>query len=362
MATALPRWLGRSSGFILNRGFLPLLLNFALACSAHTNASDGRAAEGASSAPGASNSPSSTWCVAEPLRPPEAERGVVGPLASLNAQFLQAHARARALQCEELESNGLVLRYSFGVLEAYLAGKEITHTYVLPKEYHPVKDVSHAVYLSALLFAEPPGAERNRHIVQALAALDAALADLLEPTSATATLLPVTLHERESRLLQRTRDAVASFSAGRLGPDSETAYFESVRDDLKANLRDMAIASLRELHAAVVLTQAKVAKEDPKAWDSALVVIGVMHQARAREIGIQYFERLLGEHAGEGARNERRMVVAEHMTAPSDQLGLLSAHLVDERGATMIFADPLRLQWDALGDVDPAALDMLFHQ
>jgi hypothetical protein len=50
------------------------------------------------------------------------------------------------------------------------------------------------------------------------------------------------------------------------------------------------------------------------------------------------------------------------MTSPSDQLGLLSAHLVDERGAAVIFADPLRLQWDALGDVDPATLDMLLHQ
>jgi hypothetical protein len=361
MATALPRRPGWGHVFVLKGGLLPLLL-FALACSAHTTASDGRAADGSSSAPANSTSPSSTWCIAEALRPPEAEHGVVGPLANLNAQFLQAHARARAHQCKELESNGLVLRYSFGVFEAYLAGKEITHTYVLPKEYHPVKDVSHAVYLSALLFAEPPGEDRDRHILQARAALDAALAELREPTSATSNLLPSSLHERESRLLQRTRDALTNFSAAGLGPNAERAYFESVRDDLKGNLRDMAIASLRELHAAVVSTRAKVAKEDPKAWDSVLVVVGVMHQARAREIGIQYFERLLGEHAGEGARNERRMVVAEHMIAPSDQLGLLSAHLVDERGATVIFADPLRLQRDALGDLDPTTLDLLLQQ
>lgn len=337
-----------------------MFLALAIACASRPLVPPASPTEEASSPD--SPSPSSPWCVAEPLRSAEAEHGVSGPLADLNMQFLQAHARARARQCRDLEANRLVLRYSFGLLEARFRGEEVTHAYILPKPYHPVKDVSHAVYLSALLFTEPRGVDRDQHILRTLFALDSALAQLQEPTSATAALLPKVLHDRETRLLQQTRNALTHFSAGELGSNEQKAYFESIRADLRANLHDMAIASLRELDGAIESTRAKVAKLDPKAWDSALVVVGVMHQARAREIGIQYFERLLGEHAGEGARNERRLVVAEHVTIPSEQLGLLAAHLVDEEGAAAIFADPLRLQWDALGDVDPAALNQFFER
>jgi hypothetical protein len=341
-------------------GVLALFFGLAIACGAHSNPSQSRPTGGVS--PGEATSPSSTWCAAEPLRSVEAAHGVVGPLAALNTQFLQAHARARARQCADLEANRLVLRYSFGLFEAHFRGQELTHSDILPAEYHPIKDVSHAVYLSALLFSEPPGAERDRDVIQAISSLQSALNQVRDPTSRTATPLPPRFHDRELRLLERSLNAVESFSVGRLEPSGQKAYFESVRGDLKDNLRDIAIASLQRLHGAVELTRAKVAELDPTAWDSALVVVGVMHQARAREIGIQYFERLLDEHVAEGARNERRLVVAEHMTASSEQLGLLSAHLVDEGGAAAVFGDPLRLQWDALGDVDPATLDELFHR
>lgn len=357
MATRLPKRSGGGPG-CSPHAFLFVVLSLSIACGTHT--SPAHRADVPAAADSSLAGP--TWCVAQPLRSAESEHGVVGPLADINSQFLQAHARARDHQCSDLEKNRLVLRYSFGVFEARYKGQEVTHQYILPKEYHPVKDVSHAVYLSALLFAEPAGQERVGNLARALSALDSALAELRDPGSPTATLLPPRFFERELRLLQRTRDAVASFAAERLGSDGQKAYFESVRSDVNDNLRDIAVASLQELHRAVESTRTRVAAFDPSAWESALVVVGVMHQARAREIGIQYFERLLGERAGEGARNERRMVVAEHMTAPADQLGLLAAHLVDEGGAAAVFGDPLRLQWDALGDLDARTLDLLFKK
>ncbi len=358
--TTLPKSLGSVPMRSPRTRLLPLLFIVATACNAHVPPGQSGPIE---QAPPQSSSASTSppWCVADALGTSEPKPGVVGPLADLNSQFLKAHARARAHECLDLESNRLVLRYSFGLFEARFRGKQLTRTSVLPKEYHPVKDVSHAVYLSALLFAEPSGVERDRNTLQTLSTLDAALAEMRAPSPPTAPLLPPRYQEREMRLLQRTREAVARFSLGELTPEEQKTYFDSVRSDLKDNLRDIATASLQGLHAAVEATRVEVAKIDPKAWDSALVVVGVMHQARAREIGIQYFERLLHEPVGEGARNERRLVVAEQMTVPSQQLGLLAAHLVDQGGANAIFADPLRLQWDALGDVDAATFDALFH-
>ncbi|MGO8969481.1 MAG: hypothetical protein ACLQDQ_07905 [Myxococcaceae bacterium] len=345
------------SGRTVARGlrFLPLLLGLFFGCGAHLQPTPSAPAEPAPKTPTATASP---WCAAEVHGTAEAEFGVKGPLSELNAEFLEAHARARAQQCVELESKRLVLRYSFGLYEARYRGKEILRTFVVPKAYHPVKDVSHAVFLAALLFAEPPGAARNQQVARTLETLDLVLDQLKEGSSPTATLLPPPLYHRELRLLERTREAVASFSTGGLGPSAQKAYFESVRGDLSDNLHDIAEESLKALHAAVETTRLAISKIDPSAWDSVLVVIAVAHQARAREIGVQYFERVLREPVGEGARNERRLVVAEQLFQASEQYGLLATHLVDQAGGATIFGDPFRMQWDVLGD-DAAALDAL---
>src|SRR5262249_50307436 len=149
------------------------------------------------------------------------------------------------------------------------------------------------------------------------------------------------------------------FAQQDLNHDQEQQYFGAVRDDLVENLRSISASLVRNLHKQVQAIREAVSKRDPSAWNGVIVVVGVMHQARAREIGIQYFERLLEEPIGEGARNERRLIVAENRTTAPAQYGLLSAHLVDQSAATLIFGDPLRLQYDVLAD-DGGALESLF--
>ncbi len=338
-----------------SRRLLVLLLGPLLACSAHVQPPPSVSAQ----QPGPSASPqASPWCVADIHGTAEAEFGVKAPLSELNQEFLGAHARARAQQCLQLETKRLVLRYSFGLFEARYMGREILQTFVVPEAYHPVKDVSHAVLLAALLFAEPPSVQRDQHVVRVLKTLEAILKQLDDASSPTAKLLPEHLHARERQLLENTRQALATFATGALGPQAQREYFQSVRDALTANLREIATESLKSLNAAVESTRLAVTKVDPKAWDSLLVVIGVAHQARAREIGIQYFERLLKEPVGEGARNERRIVVAEQLPNAPAQYGLLATHLVDQAGGAAVFDDPLRLQWDVLGD-DGGALDAI---
>ncbi len=346
---------GRGSFGILASGgrHLPLLLSLALAACSHSAPVPEAPAEPARVTAASKASP---WCAADVHGTAEASFGVKGPLFELNREFLEADARARAQQCAALESKRLVLRYAFGLFEARYLGKEVLHTFVVPAAYHPVKDVSHAVFLAALLFAEPPGTARDQQVVRTLDTLQQVLAQLQDASSPTATLLPKPLYEREARLLDRTQKALARFSRGELGPDGQRAYFQSVRGDVEDNLRDIATQSLKALHAAVETTRREVFRVNPNAWDSVVVVVAVAHQARAREIGIQYFERLLHEPVGEGARNERRMVVTEQVWQAPEQYGLLAAHLVDQAAGAAIFDDPLRMQWDVLGD-DGAALD-----
>jgi hypothetical protein len=290
------------------------------------------------------------WCAAKQLPTSEGEHGVAGAFAELNKQFLQTHVRARARTCESLDAQRLVIRYAFGTLEARWRGEVVYSSFVLPNDYHPVKDVSHAVLLAALLFADPQGSARAGAAVRTM---DAVLVAMRTPQSGTAALIPAALLPAQRRILTRTRDALDAFARGELDRAGQERYFASVHDDLTENLRSISAQVVRGLHEGMQTIRSRVSAN---AWSSFVVVAAVAHQARAREIGVQYFERLLQEPVGEGARNERRLVVAEALFAGPDQYGLLSAHLVDQAAGTAIFADPQRLQWDVLGD-DGGALD-----
>lgn len=272
-----------------------------------------------------------------------------GPLAELNHTFLVAHAAARREACRELESERLVLRYAFGSLEARYRGVDLLGGPVrlLPPEYHPIKDVSHAVLLAGLLFERVPSSA-GTEASAVLDALDGALAQLDDESSPTTQRIPSALLPLQKRILRTTREAVSAFAQGRLDEAGQRAFFAQVRPDLDQNIRAVSGAFLRELHRRVQEVRGKVS--DPEAWESLVVVVGAVHQARAREIGVQYFERLLAEPVGEGARNERRLVVSEGVFKPAEQYGLLATHLVDQGAGELVFGDPLRLQWDVLAD------------
>jgi hypothetical protein len=294
----------------------------------------------------------SEWCAAPAHGSSEAEHGVSDALLALNARFLEAHAAARSRYCQALDADRVVIRYSFGLLEARWRGQLLTpeRLNVFPSEYHPVKDVSHAVLLAALLFDEPPGPQRDQRTSQAIAAVDAVLGELERADSAASRLIPAAHVPRQRRLLQQTRDALVSFQRGALGEADRKRYFAAVRGDLAENIRAIAAGLLRNLHRHVQEIRGKVQQEDAKAWDRVLVLVAAVHQARAREIGVQYFERLLAEPVGEGARTERRLVVAENVWTGPDQYGLLATHLVDQMGSVAVFDDPLRMQSDVLAD------------
>ena len=312
--------------------------------------------------PAASQDPArpSEFCSADALKSQEKNHGVSGALSVLNDQFLEAHARARREACRQLESERLVIRYSFGLLEARYKGRPLNkeEINVIPAEYHPLKDVSHAVFSVALLLREPSGNERTQHAKQTLGATEAVLTELGDATSTASKLIAPEHRDRQVRILDATKTALDNLIDGRLDEAARRSYFQKVEPDLLENIRVVSAALIRGLHEHVQQFRAIVEKEDPSAWDSLIVVVAVVHQARAREIAVRYFERLLGEKVGEGASSEQRLIIAEERFGGADQYGLLAAHLVDQAGGEDVFGDALRLQQDVLSG-DGGLLDSL---
>lgn len=76
------------------------------------------------------------------------------------------------------------------------------------------------------------------------------------------------------------------------------------------------------------------------------VVVTGDHQARARSLAMQYFQKLVGEPPGD----ERRVAYAEGVRDEAEALALVGTRRLDRAVAEAFFDDPKRLQRDVLGD------------
>ena len=300
------------------------------------------------------------WCTAQSARSTEKAVGISGPLSDLSERFREAHQRARADACRRLASRQLVIRYAFGTVEARWNGIDLGEPVVLFTPYvHALKAVSHAAFLAALLFDQTPGPERDAHVAAAVRDVDALRAALADPATQAAKLFPPAELPRQIHILTLTSGALGALHDARSGARARQDYFSAVKTPVNDNLRNAAAAVLTRLHQTVAGYKRRVDAQDSKAWASLVVVASVAHQARAREIAVQYFERLLGETVSEGASQEDRLVVVESQLEAADQRGSLAAHEVDREYARLMFGDPSRLQRDVMADSGDL-LDKLF--
>jgi hypothetical protein len=106
---------------------------------------------------------------------------------------------------------------------------------------------------------------------------------------------------------------------------------------------------LTALHAAV---EEELANLDADARASLQVVVAGDHQARARSLGMQYFQLRLREHPGA----DERVTYGEGIETEDEAIALVATRRVDRRIAGAFFGDEKRLQRDVLGD---AAAELL---
>jgi hypothetical protein len=107
---------------------------------------------------------------------------------------------------------------------------------------------------------------------------------------------------------------------------------------------------LAALHAAV---EAALQTLDARARAKLEVVVAGVHQARARSLGLQYFQRRFGEAAGE----EQRVAYAEAASDVGKARELVGTRRLDRAIAGAFFGDQKRLQRDVLGDAAARQLE-----
>ena len=98
----------------------------------------------------------------------------------------------------------------------------------------------------------------------------------------------------------------------------------------------------------------------PTAFKNLHVVIGSSHQARYREISVQYFDKILSEHSDGSALTENKLVFAESVFTEAGCLSMLARHLIDQEIGLEFFGDRYRMQRDLLSDAAAKYLQLIF--
>lgn len=222
---------------------------------------------------------------------------------------------------------------------------------VIPELYHHFKSLAHSAFGLQLWFMAFRSREmsddltiqlqtKRQQIENSLAALD------WLPTDSITT--PTTLLSNSISKIEQVLDT------GMVEPELADGYARWIGP----HVLKLAAAAVRleidGLHHAVSRWRAEVGDV---AWHAVHIVLCGNHQPRYRHAANQYFERLLGEHAGIGVGYEDRIVFAENVSEIDGALDLLARHIVDQQASLLIFGDKSRLQRDLLADVATTYLD-----
>jgi hypothetical protein len=287
-----------------------------------------------------------------------ARKPATTPLGKLNEHFHTDYDRVLAAHVERLKA-GPVLWMRGTQLILLSQGTERKHS-VAGGTYHALKSISHAPFLLAVTLVGNEGpaltdtaraslVQQRQLVADALSALTSADPEQRPP-------VPAELVEQEQALLKATAAMIEEVLAS--GPPSRQrfeAFAASVRPTIHANFKGAARELLTNLHQRVTEFRKELGDEQ---WARIHVVVSVAHQSRAREISVQYFERVLGERMGEGASAEGRLFVAEEFNR-GQVIDQLAAHVLDQEAGAILLGDPKRLQSDALSEAAAVVLEEL---
>ncbi|MFY0566894.1 hypothetical protein ACN28E_24060 [Archangium lansingense] len=282
------------------------------------------------------------------------------PVRALNELFHQQYASARTDYVSRLGTEERPVLLMKGSLTLMWRGQRTQYS-VFSSRYHTLKAISH-VPLS--IYVALPGnagstlaPETQARFQSTRQRIAEALATLDDPASSTRRVLPPELLEEQRTLLRESDTLLAeSLSRGRPSPERLEQFVQAVRPALVANARAAARDELAQLHQHVSAIRASLS---PAQWARLVVVISSSRQARAREVSLQYFERLLREpKQGEGASREERIVVVEAFGS-REPLEALATHELDQDAAAGLLGDKFRLQSDLLAPYATEYLDEL---
>ncbi|HWZ21445.1 MAG TPA: hypothetical protein VNW06_02260 [Cytophagaceae bacterium] len=279
-----------------------------------------------------------------------------GSLSTLNKQF---HADYNQLVNYKIshfgDSLSPVMVFAGDTLIFKYKGKREAAR-IIPLEYHQLKAIDHlSLGIFTLVSTWPEGIIVDSNLVKLkthLMLCDNVLQEL------TTYLFSDSILVRQKKIVFQSKDYLTMLL-------KEKKYKKSDRNNFAKNSRQFSLDNTDEaarleitnLHTQVMLWRKQM---NAVAFNHLYVVIGSSHQARYREISVQYFDKILSEKSDGSALTENRLVFAESVFNEVGCLSMLARHLIDQEIGLEFFDDRYRMQRDLLSDAATKYLKTIF--
>ena len=264
---------------------------------------------------------------------------------SANQGFIAQYDEARIRAIQEVPVAILAVG---GELVVVRQGQIVERVNAIPPTYTALKEVSHvllALWIAAWNTSSETAAKQTALYAPHLAAVEKGLAD---------SVIPASDRPRQRRLLAAAQELIREAALGQgISKLTLTQWARRVAPDILENVTEAARAQLELINAEMTRILMTM-KPDEKS--TFFVVVGSVHQARTKNIQMQYFQALLGTEALE---NDRRVIYGESIRDARGALDLLGTHILDRAIAVEFFANPIRMQRDLLGDAAESILPTL---
>jgi hypothetical protein len=279
-----------------------------------------------------------------------------GSLSALNKQFHEDYNQFVNYKILHFgDSSSPVMVFAGDTLIFKYKGKREAAR-IIPLEYHQLKAIDHlSLGIFTLVSTLPEGEIEDSNLVKLkmhLTLCDNALQEL--PTY----LFSDSIRTRQKKIIIQSKDYLAMLLKGKKYKKSDRNNFaKSSKQFLLDNTDEAARLEIMNLHAQVTLWRKQM---NPVAFNHLYVVIGSSHQARYREISVQYFDKILSEKSDGSALTENRLVFAESVFNEAGCLSMLARHLIDQEIGLEFFNDRYRMQRDLLSDAATKYLKIIF--
>jgi hypothetical protein len=273
--------------------------------------------------------------------PPRASVG--GPLDAINDEFHDTYGVAR----NEARHEAPVFVVLADELIVFHRDTRIASSFA-PVTFHIIKSVSHAPLAIFATFQRLEGKTLDATGREHLAEQRKLLGDSLERLARDAGELPASTQRDLRTVLQACVDFLDPPRSS--ASEENLAAFAGALGPVLLRLADDATQlQLDALHKHVERALGTLTAEDLARLH---VVVAGDHQARARSLAMQYFQKRLGEPE----QVERRVTYAEGVSDEQGALALVGTRRLDRALGRAFFGEEQRLQRDILGDAAHARL------
>ncbi|HSZ25356.1 MAG TPA: hypothetical protein VK766_06555, partial [Cytophagaceae bacterium] len=245
-----------------------------------------------------------------------------GSLSVLNSMFHQDYNKLVEFKISQFGDSVHPVMVLTGDSLLFFYNRKRSAARVVPLTYHLLKAVSHiplGIFTLVSPWKEGKLDDSTQFRINQYATLLIALEEELKKEAFTSSQLRM-----QQEIISSSKKYLSKLQKEKVYKiKNKTDYIRSIQQYLVEDVDEAAKLEIMMLHAQVQEWRKQM---DTISFQKLYVVIGSSHQARYRELSVQYFDKILKEQSDGSALSENRLVFAESVFNEAGCLSMLARH------------------------------------